>query len=161
MLFECDSRCFGPLHLSALTICCIVWKVLRPWASTLFEPNDDNIHRWNDYYFYADFTPVRSTKPASSLGPQSCFPVCSPITYSRIQHVHPTILSSIISPQLMAIPSKRVLKASSGYFPFFELPRELRDWIYAFALAYDKKIQIKTTVCPTQVSNICGNVGEC
>lgn len=75
MLFECDSRCFGSLHLSALTICCIVWKVLRPSASTLLEPNDDNIHRWNDYYFYADFTPVKSTKPASSIGPQSCFPL--------------------------------------------------------------------------------------
>lgn len=105
MLFECDSRCFGSLHLSALTICCIVWKVLRPSASTLLEPNDDNIHRWNDYYFSADFTPVKSTKPASSIGPQSCFPLCSPITYSRTrtrtsynfeQHYQPPINGNTI-----------------------------------------------------------------
>lgn len=130
MLFECDSRCFGSLHLSALTICCIVWKVLRPWASTLLEPNDDNIHRWNDYYFYADFTPVKSTKPASSLGPvlfstvfaNNAFTNPTRTFYNFEQHYQSPINGNTIE----AGP-----KASRGYFPFFELPRELRDWIYA------------------------------
>ena len=104
MLFECDSRCFCSLHLSALTICCIVWKVLRPWASTLLGPNDDNIHCWNDYYFYADFTPIKSTKPASSLGPQSCFPLFANnvftdptrTSYNFEQHYQPPINGNTI-----------------------------------------------------------------
>lgn len=59
----------------------------------------------------------------------------------------------------MAVPPERVLKHSQESFPFFKLPRELRDRIYAFALVYDEEIQIHTCSCRMQSlgssTNIC------
>lgn len=66
---------FGSLHLSAVTICCIVWKVLRPWASTSLELSDDNIHRWNDCYF---------TPTSLQLNPRSQLP---PSAHSLVFHL--------------------------------------------------------------------------